>query len=91
MLRRRTSSTQSPDLNPIEIVWGEMDRRVKVNGPTSAPHPSECLQDCWKNISGDYLMKFIVRMPRLWEVVFKAKGGYFENLKYNFLMTLFDN
>ena len=29
---------QSPDLNPIEMVWDEMDCRVKAKGPTSAQH-----------------------------------------------------
>ena len=39
---------QSPDLNPIEIVWDELDRRVKVKLPTSAQHMWELLQDGWK-------------------------------------------
>uniref|UniRef100_A0AAZ3SF00 G-protein coupled receptors family 1 profile domain-containing protein n=1 Tax=Oncorhynchus tshawytscha TaxID=74940 RepID=A0AAZ3SF00_ONCTS len=42
---------QSPDLNPIEMVWDELDRRVKDKQPTSAQHMCELLQDCWKSIS----------------------------------------
>ena len=64
---------QSPDLNPIEMVWGELDRRVKAKGPTSAKHLWELLQDCWKTISGDYLFKLIKRMPRVCEAVIKSK------------------
>ncbi|XP_070972454.1 gephyrin-like isoform X1 [Oncorhynchus clarkii lewisi] len=41
---------QSPDLNPIEMVWDESDRRVKEKQPTSTPHMWELLQDCWKSI-----------------------------------------
>ena len=69
---------QSPDLNPMEMVWDEMDRRVKAKGPTSAQHLWELLQDCWKTISGDDLMKLIERMPRVCKAVIKAKGGYFK-------------
>ncbi|CAJ0966824.1 unnamed protein product [Ranitomeya imitator] len=56
---------QSPDLNPIQMVWGELDRRVKAKGPTSAKHLWELLQDCWKTIPGDYLLKLIKRKPRI--------------------------
>ena len=41
---------QSPDLNPIEMVWDELDRRLKEKHPTSAQHMWELLQDCWKSI-----------------------------------------
>ena len=74
-------SPQSPDLNPIEMVWGELDRRVKAKGPTSAKHLWELLQDCWKTISGDYLLKLIERMPRVCKAVIRAKGGYFEETR----------
>ena len=44
---------QSPDLNPIEMVWDELDRRVKEKQPTSTEHMWELLQDCWKSIPGE--------------------------------------
>ena len=81
VLRQMTWPPQSPDLNPMEMVWDEMDRRVKAKGPTSAQHLWELLQDCWKTISGDDLMKLIERMPRVCKAVIKAKGGYFEESK----------
>ncbi|CAJ0940505.1 unnamed protein product, partial [Ranitomeya imitator] len=57
------------------MVWGELDRRVKAKGPTSAKHLWELLQDCWKTIPSDYLLKLIKRMPRVCKAVIKAKGG----------------
>ena len=41
---------QSTDLNPIEMVWDELDCRVKEKQSTSAQHMWELLQDCWKII-----------------------------------------
>ena len=81
MLRRMTRPQQSPDLNPFEMVWDEMDRRVKTKGPTSAQHLWEFLQDCWETISSDDLMKLNERIPSVCKAVVKAKGGYFEESK----------
>ena len=52
VLGQITWPPQSPDINPIEMDWDEMDRRMKAKGPTSAQHLWELLQDCWKTISG---------------------------------------
>ena len=72
---------QSPDLNPIELVWDELDSRVKAKQPMSALHLWKLLQDNWKAISADFLMKIVHRMPRVCREVIKAKGGYFEESK----------
>uniref|UniRef100_A0A8C7WU98 Tc1-like transposase DDE domain-containing protein n=1 Tax=Oryzias sinensis TaxID=183150 RepID=A0A8C7WU98_9TELE len=69
VLHQTTWPPQSPDLNPIQMVWNELDRRVKAKGPTSAKHLWELLQDCWKTISGHYLLKLIKRMSRAVVVV----------------------
>ena len=53
LLHQMTWSPQSPDLNPIEMVWDELDRRVMEKQPTSAQHMWELLQDCWKSIPGE--------------------------------------
>ena len=72
---------QSPNLNPIEMVWDELVHRVKEKQPASAQHMWELLQDSWKSIPGDYLMKLVERMPRVCKAVIKAKGGYFEEFQ----------
>ena len=43
---------KSPDLIPIEMVWDELDHRVKKQQPTSAQHMWELLQESWKIIPG---------------------------------------
>merc|ERR1711980_80441 len=89
VLWQMTWPPQSPDLNPVEMVWGELDRRVKAKGSTSAKHLWELLQDCWKTISGDYLLKLMERMPRVCKAVIRAKGGYFEETRiYNMFSVI---
>ena len=50
VLHPMTGPPQSPDLNPIEMVWDESDRRVKEKQPTSAQYmwytPSRLLEKC---------------------------------------------
>ena len=43
-----------------------------------------------KCIPGDYLMKLVERMPRVCKAVIKAKGGYFEETKYEIYFDLFN-
>ena len=53
VLHQMTWPPQSPKLNPIEMVWVELERRVKEKQPTSAQYLWELLQDCWKSIPGE--------------------------------------
>uniref|UniRef100_Q7M3L8 Orf within vasotocin gene (Tes1 element) n=1 Tax=Eptatretus stoutii TaxID=7765 RepID=Q7M3L8_EPTST len=71
---------QSPDLNPIELVWDELDRRVKAKQPTSATHLWELLQQSREELSEQYLISIVERMP-VCSAVISAKGGYFDESK----------
>jgi hypothetical protein len=53
VLHQMTWPPQSPNLNQIEMVWDESDRRVKEKQSTSAQHMWELLQDYWKIIPGE--------------------------------------
>lgn len=66
---------QSPDLNPIELVWDEVDRRVKAKQPTSATHVWKLLQQCWKELK--YLIS-IVERTGVCSALISAKSGYFD-------------
>lgn len=68
---------QSPDLNPIELLWEELDRRVRELQPTSAADLWKILQECWENITPETLMKLVKRMPRLCRAVIKNRGYFF--------------
>ena len=78
-----TTPPQSPDLNPIEMVWDELDCRVKEKLPTSAEHMWELLQ----TVGNAFQVKLVERMPRMCKAVIKAKGGDLKKLK-NILICL---
>lgn len=40
------------DINPVEMIWEELDCRVKTKKPTRAQHLRDLLQDGWTIISG---------------------------------------
>ena len=47
----KSSSVQSVDLNPIELVWDELDRNVRAKQSTSAAPLSQLLQGSWGKLS----------------------------------------
>lgn len=69
---------QSPDLNPIELLWEELDRRVREVCPSSAGDLWHKLQDAWASLEAAQINKLIERMPRLVNAVLRAKGGFFD-------------
>ena len=61
----------------MELLWEELDRRVKDLKPTSLPGLWDCLNEAWNNISPQTLQKLIERMPKLCIAVNKAKCDHF--------------
>lgn len=72
---------QSPDLNPIELLWDELDRQIRKLNPTSFDDLWEALQTSWNEIPSHVLEKLIKRMPRLVKKVLSVKGGFFDEKK----------
>ena len=71
---------QSHNLNHIEIVWDELDCRVKEKQPTSAQHMWDLLQGCWKSIPGE----------AGWENAKSVKSWRISKQKYIYIsLTLF--
>lgn len=69
---------QSPDLNPIEHLWNEVDRRMRMSKkkPTNKKDLWEKLQEIWYSIEIDTVRKLIMSMPERAADVYQAKGGY---------------
>lgn len=81
VLKVMTWPSQSPDLNPIELLWDKLDREVRKQCPTSTSHLWNILKDQWNQIDDDYLSKLLQRMPRLCTEIIKVKGGYIDESK----------
>lgn len=69
------SPPQSPDLNPIEHLWEELERRIRKHTITSKLSLNACLQQEWQQIGAETTKKLVESMPRRLEAVIKASGN----------------
>ena len=69
---------QSPDLNPIEHMWNEVERRLrKLNEPINSKEALwEKISSTWNDIDIETCTKLIQTMPERIRDVIKQKGGY---------------
>lgn len=81
VLKIMTWPPQSPDCNPIELLWDELDRRIRQYSISSKPDLINKINFEWNSIGEETLDKLIERMPRVCQAVLSAKGGWFEESK----------
>ena len=67
--------SQSPDLNPIEHVWGRLDVITKERKCNTLEELMVELQRGWEALPQELLKKLVHSMPRRIQAVLKAKGG----------------
>ena len=68
----------SPDLNPIEHIWGILKvRMAKKKGHKSLSF--EMVEREWQSIAAKEVKKLVESMPRRLRAVIRARGG---NTKY---------
>ena len=70
--------SQSPDLNPIELLWDQLDRQVRKQCPTSQEDLWRILQQEWQKITAETCDKLLERLPKLCKAVIKNKGGHID-------------
>lgn len=68
--------SMSPDLNPIEHLWGILKRKVEERNPSSKEQLKKIISDEWKKISPDVCSKLVSSMPRRIKAVIENKGGH---------------
>lgn len=65
---------QSPDLNPIEHLWEELDRRIRTRTISSKADLKAALIEEWNKIGEDTTKKLVHSMPNRLKAVIKQKG-----------------
>ncbi len=65
----------SPDLNPIENLWGIVKRTMRDTRPNNADELKATVKETWASIPPQQCHKLITSMPRRIEAVIKAKGA----------------
>ncbi|KAL1506201.1 hypothetical protein ABEB36_005603 [Hypothenemus hampei] len=66
---------QSPDLNPIEHIWGILKNNVRNRNVSSKKALENVLIHEWNCISAEQCTKLVQTMPQRITAVIKAKGG----------------
>lgn len=65
---------QSPDLNPIENLWAELNRITEDRKPNNEDKLFKILKSGWQSISLEYLHKLVESMTSRGRAVVKSKG-----------------
>lgn len=66
--------SQSSDLNPIEHLWEELDRRVRCRNYSNKQALFHALQKEWEKIPFERIQKLVDSMPARCAAVIKANG-----------------
>ncbi len=66
---------KSPDLNPIENIWGIVKRKMRDTRPNNADDPKNAIKATWVSITPEQCHSLIASMPRRIDAVTHAKRG----------------
>lgn len=67
--------SQSPDLNPIENLWGEVKRCLRGKNPSNKDELWTMVETAWKNIPVTTCQKLVDSMPKRCFAVIKNNGS----------------
>ncbi len=68
--------SMSPDLNPIEHLWGILKRQVEHHSPSSIQSLKEVILEEWKKMDLAKCRQLVHSMPRRLGAVIKNHGGH---------------
>ncbi len=65
----------SPDLNPIDNLWGIVKRKMRETRPNHADDLKAAIKATWASITPEQCHRLIAAMPRRIDAVIKTKGA----------------
>ena len=68
---------KSPDLNPVEMLWSILDKKLTTKPIYSKVALIERLREEWNNVDKDLCVKLVESMSERIQKCLKAKGGHF--------------
>ncbi len=74
----------SPDLNPIENLWGIVKRKMRDTRPNNADELKATVKETWASIPPQQCHKLITSMPHQIEAVIKAKYSIYIYSKWTY-------
>lgn len=69
---------RSPDLNPIEHIWSNIDRKLTKHTITTLAELEKLIKKYWDEIRKETCVNLVESMPRRIKACIKARGGYFK-------------
>ena len=70
-------TSKRPDLNPMEMFWSILDKKLAAKPIYSKATLIERFQEEWNNIDKDLCIKLVESMPEPIRKCLKGKGGHF--------------
>lgn len=70
--------SKSPDMNPIEHLWDELDRRLRrlQNQPQTVQQLQQALVQLWNTIPHAFIANLVMSMRRRCRALIRANGGH---------------
>jgi hypothetical protein len=69
---------RSPDLNPIEHIWAEIDKQLTNYQITNLAQLEQLIEKYWRVISKSYCSRLSQSMSNRVRICIRARGGYFK-------------